>query len=752
MKNNLKSITLEMSLKPFYSTEPEAVEAVCIEAFTQWGALLRHTDTISVLLWTSDGSEILEYTGDQDKEMEWARYMGAANHMAEWDPQKDPKKLGLHVKRYLYREHPAVITGRILKEIVQTLKDVGRRITGKPIRVGETFDPGPEFAESKFKYMTHREALLGDTRGRVCCYALLQEDHERYAAFPDGIPEGLPMGTFLGRQCQRFLSDMGFDYLWLSNGFGFGCETWGTTGVVFDGTHFSPELLEPTQEKILEFWKLFRAECDFRVETRGTNLTVGIDLASDAVNLDKIYQGGFDILPPPNSPWAALDGDFGLELAGYMSRIAELPPEGDYLFRYYVHDPWWMNSPWLDRYEGQPHDIYLPLAVVRMDEQGKAKTPNYLNLLTIDNSLGEMPEQCPNEVIPHLLKGLDNLPDAASPFVWIYPFDEYNSLAAGRAEKPFFEDWFIRGAINHGLPLSTVVSTDNFLKSYVQNPMLYLGAVLVTAMPEEGSAILPALCKHVEGGGRVLFYGSAQDAPGELLQMLNLSRTLPLEGKLSLHVNLAGDTLHTGEYGKDIFHDALLSDGGIDTVLLHKEAPSTNILATVSHGSESRVVALYRSLEGWGSGAVAWVRGTNCSYWKEGTHILTPFDTEAYYPLEYLMRLAVGAFGYTLAFTKESPRSKDPVIMIHRHQKRHDLFRLCPRYHGGYAPSFPAGCAHIAGMGNQADRRDVDLSHAPGMAGPLPRIRTAGRGFGDLPAGSTGRQLSDAPPRAAHRT
>ena len=27
----------------------------------------------------------------------------------------------------------------------------------------------------------------------------------------------------------------------------------------------------------------------------------------------------------PNSPWAALNGDFGLELIGWMSHIAELP-------------------------------------------------------------------------------------------------------------------------------------------------------------------------------------------------------------------------------------------------------------------------------------------------------------------------------------------------------------------------------------------------------------------------------------------
>ena len=35
------------------------------------------------------------------------------------------------------------------------------------------------------------------------------------------IPEGMSLGTFLGGQSQHFLTDLGFDYLWLSNGFGF---------------------------------------------------------------------------------------------------------------------------------------------------------------------------------------------------------------------------------------------------------------------------------------------------------------------------------------------------------------------------------------------------------------------------------------------------------------------------------------------------------------------------------------------------
>jgi len=120
------------------------------------------------------------------------------------------------------------------------------------------------------------------------------------------------------------------------------------------------------------------------VEVRGTNLTIGTDFASDGVDHRMIYETGGIRLPPPNSPWAAIDGNFGLEIAGYLSRIAELPGE-DYLFRFYLHDPWWLNSPWLDRYERQPHDIWLPTACSRIDETGSVHNPRYLNILSADN-------------------------------------------------------------------------------------------------------------------------------------------------------------------------------------------------------------------------------------------------------------------------------------------------------------------------------------------------------------------------------
>ena len=164
---------------------------------------------------------------------------------------------------------------------------------------------------------------------------------------------------------------------------------------------------ENIKKDVISFWTLFQTECKFPIEVRGTNMSVGIDSATDGVPLSTIYETVENILPPPNSPWAALNNDFGLELMGYMSRMAEVPND-EYLFRYYIHDPWWVNSPWYDRYNGQPHDIYLPLAISRIDENGNVKNPTHMNLLTVDNSFGDMPDACVNEPLPHLLKAEKN--------------------------------------------------------------------------------------------------------------------------------------------------------------------------------------------------------------------------------------------------------------------------------------------------------------------------------------------------------
>ena len=519
-----KNVTLEVSLKPFYRTDAESIREVCRQIFRDWRALLEGRESVSVMLWVGDGSELLDYAGDLDQSFEWCRFFGTANlpTLAEGEP----KETSLHQRKQDYIENAPRMTYRILRCIVSTLKEEGRlAFPDAVIRVGETFDIGPEFALSDFKYRRHREILAErtlDSYGIIDATSTLRGDSHRYAAYPSGIPDGTPFGTFLGKQSQAFLADIGFDYLWLSNGVGFSADPWRTTGKIFDGERYYPEKLGELRDKVFAFWKYFRAECDFPLETRGTNNSVGIDYASDGVPLYDIYRADLDITAPPNSPWAALNDNYGLEMMGHMTRIAELPSE-KFPFRYYVHDPWWINSPWYDRYDGSPCDIYLPMAISRITPSGQVESANSLNLLSIDNSYGGMPTSCVTEPLPHLLRAEKFAADAVAPILWVYPMREYTTTRDGALIREMnLGDRFIMDAINCGFPLSSVVSSDIFL---LHGASLYQNTILLTPVPEN-PAVLEKIVDLAAAGQRVIVYGTAE----------RLATLPPIEGARLLDV------------------------------------------------------------------------------------------------------------------------------------------------------------------------------------------------------------------------
>lgn len=696
---SFNNITLEMSLKPFKVNHKDSIDQVCRTVFRQWLPLLRHTDTVSVMLWTSDGSEILNYKGDDSQRLEWAQYIGNPN--TNHEVNSGPKELSLHERAYDYIENPPHYTYGDLKYIVKALKREGMRITGKPVRIGETFDPGPEFAKSDFKYKKHPEICMGNTMGAktfVCCYATLNEDKEQYAGFPAGIPQDTPFGTFFGRQSQVFLTDMGFDFLWFSNGLGFGMETWSATGAVFDGKTFHCEKIHETREKITDFWTKFRTECpDFRIETRGTNISVGADLAKDGVDLKSIYNGGFNMLPPPNSPWAALDGNFGLELAGYMSRISELPDDR-YLFRYYTHDPWWANSPWLDRYGREAHDIYLPMSVARIDKHGDVKLPTHLTFLTIDDSYGNMPGQVPEEVIPHILQGRRTSPDQPGLTVWVYPFDEYHNWAheqPERIEEIYYGDWFIQQAINDGFPMNTVVSSGNFTSLMKQGTETFNESVLVSIVPDAGSELEKQLMRFVENGGKLFVYGPSSHAGKEFMEFLNIKAVEPISGELK--VKLFVQTDHVKKAGSDILrHNANMSGGGIETVVDNTSDQTTSVLAQVFSGNEKRDIAIQRQKDEWKGGSVVYLRGTNSASYRGG-HLLTPDNPNQWFNGSSLLRYSLDKMGYSICFDKLTADLKNPINCISRNDNAF--------YFSGFTPNqtieqqflFPQGAPVFTG-------------------------------------------------------
>lgn len=665
---SFQNIVLEASLKPFKQHDKMYIRKLAAEMFTQWHSLLRHTDTVSVMLWTSDGSEILDYKGSLNQPLEWARYMGNPN--TEQEVGTGPEELSLHERAYLYMEDPPKYTYGDLKYIIQVLKETGQKITGKPILVGATFDPGPEFAKSEFKYKKHPEILGGNAMGHktfVSCYSVLHADKASYAGFPEGIAENTPFGLFFGRQSQHFLSDLGFDYIWFSNGFGFGAEGWSSTGATFSGKGFKQERLEALSKEVLAFWKLFRQECpDFPIQTRGTNLSVGADLARDAVDLKSIYQGGFNMLPPPNSPWAALDGDFGLELVGYMSRMAELP-SNRFPFRYYTHDPWWLNSPWLDRYGREPHDIYLPMSVGRIDAAGNMGAPTQLNLLTIDDTYGNMPTQVPDEVTPHLLHARYNIPTAPSPLVWVYPFDEYHTWAhenKDRLPEIYYGDWFIRQAINNGLPLNTVISTTSFLPVIQNQPKLFRESTLITIAPDKRSPLEKALISFVKAGGKLIIFGPVDHSSDQFLDFLNLKNETPLTGVFTLVGEEILDQMKR-PFPNVINHRSLFSGGGLRTVLRDTHDSSTKLLLKVEQGNDKRDVMWTRSMPEWRGGKVAYIRGTNASYFAGGK-LLSPDDPEKIFPFPLYLRHLLKEFDQYFLIDKDNPTITSPILTISR--------------------------------------------------------------------------------------
>jgi hypothetical protein len=663
------SITLETSLKPFKQNDEAYIRGVATEIFTQWHSLLRHTDTVAVMLWTGDGSEILDYKGTSDQPLEWARYLGNPN--TAHAVGSGPEELSLHERAYLYMDNPPVFNYGDLKRIIQILKEEGRKVTGKTILVGATFDPGPEFAKSEFKYKKHPEILGGHAMGYksfVSCYSVLNADSDAYAGFPKGIPDKTPFGTFFGRQSQHFLKDLGYDYIWFSNGFGFGAEGWSATGATFTGKEFNQQKLAGLTAEINDFWKLFRQECpDFQIQTRGTNLSVGADLARDAVNLKQIYQGGFNMLPPPNSPWAALDGDFGLEMVGYMSRMAELP-DNRFLFRYYTHDPWWLNSPWLDRYGREPHDIYLPMSVSRIDARGKIGIPTHLNFLTIDNSLGEMPTQVPDEVTPHILKARYDAPTAPGPLVWVYPFDEYHQWAyesKDRLSEVYYGDWYIRQAINNGFPLNTVLSTTSLQSVLKEKPDYFRESTLLTIAPDAGTSLEKTLIEFVEKGGQLIIFGPTDHASPRFLDFLNQKNEAPLEGEFKLKsYGKKADVLQQ-PYPEVVNFRSLFNGGGFRTSLKDRKDAATKLLVQAEQSGKARDAVWIRAKPEWRGGKVAYLRGINSSSFTGG-RLLTPDDPEKWFTAPIHLRYVLPEFGISHFLEKQDPSIKNPVLTIAR--------------------------------------------------------------------------------------
>ncbi|MGO4545434.1 hypothetical protein AB4Z29_11590 [Paenibacillus sp. 2TAB23] len=676
-KHALQRVSLEMSLKPFKSTAPEAIEAVCAEAIRQWLPLIGMAGSCSVLLWVADGSEILVWDGDLQREIEWARYIGYANeqfftHLTEGT---DPRIAQPYISE------PATITYGDLQFIIASFKRIAAERYGIRMEVGATFDAGPEFAYSDFKYKLHPEINRAEVNGQfislkadytvVCGWSKLKEDHVDYAAYPGGIPEGTPFGEFLGRQCASFLPALGFDYIWFSNGFALSYFPWTYLGANYDGKQLPMAQYEELSTKMLSFWEIFKQECpNYRTEIRGTNYGTGMDLAKDGIPLLDLYERNYVEIPPPNSPWGALNYDFGLELTGYMSRIAMLPGQ-TYLFRFYANDPWFWQNPWWDLYDREPHDIYCPLTVARVNTQGELESPGIVQILTIDTEKGELDADIPMEVIPHIKKAFKDAPDQPGILTWLYPIRELHEAMAEsdeHASDTFFHDWFVRNAINQGLPLNTVVSTDDFFAmnddaiNKLQDTILFTSAFWIKGKKAQ------RIVEYVRNGGKIIFYGRVEDP--ELRKLLNLAYEDELEGDFSVNLASPRDSIMNGEpISEDgsyqLFHHSHISGGGLSEVVDDLADCNTFVHASVNQFEIERVFALTRALPEWDGGRVGWVRGSLPFQIAGITHLPVRQEKE-FVDSSVFVRYLLQQFGYGLYQTKEDAASESALMFITR--------------------------------------------------------------------------------------
>lgn len=678
----LHDVQLELSLKSLRSSREEDIVFWAKEVTRMWQSLIRHADQLSILLWTGDGTEMLEYDRDLNRCFPWAMWIGRGSNPHIVPEEKDPRHESLDGYPKTFTARPNRYSYGDLQRIVRLLKTTAEKATGLTVRLGTILEPGGEFLKSAWKSEHHPEALFcGEAimGSNIDCTAILHKDEIAYAGFPAGIPEGTAWGTFFGRQAKLFMQDMGFDFLWMSNGHGMARSpyAYGWCGQFFDGEKFNPRGNDGVRAEILDFWNKFRTECpDTPVRLRGTDFPIGMDLVNHAVPYRELLDGSLGTIQPPNTPWPALTSNFGIALAGSMGRMSVA--RGSLPFRHYTSDPWWANSAWINAFNRSPHDIYLNLSLAALQPDGSVKTADCVDFLTLDTSWGELPEWIPDEVIPHIKLGFSQAPDQAGPLVWIYPFDEYEAMTyAGEWQmaQVFSGDLFFQEALNNFLPVNTVVSSKTFVDHHEAGAKAYRDRVLIAPVPPAGSPFEKALIGVVRGGGTLMLYGSLARAGSELLELLALKNEAPLEGEFEIHGLRPLDRQPVGADADKICHQPAICGGGLTEVQDTETAHETLHTVLAQGQSATRVLAKVRRLGAGSPGVLAWVRGTSSvdlgMEVDGGTlnlRAMKTFDSARYFRSEKLLRYLLPYFGYEVALERERPREFARHLAISRHR------------------------------------------------------------------------------------
>jgi hypothetical protein len=220
----------------------------------------------------------------------------------------------------------------------------------------------------------------------------------------------------------------------------------------------------------------------------------------------------------------------------------------------------------------------------------------------------------------------------------------------------FANEWFIRGAINNGLPLNTVMSFNSFVEN--SGAVSSATCLVVPANALHGKS-LEELKNYVEEGGDALLFGPLTNADEKLLDLLEVRLLDGLDGELDFSCSLDFDEMREIGFSEKIVHYPVVSGGAICESL--KEGASAESLAEAG----GRTLAVYRNI---GKGKLAWVRSVNNVQEFNGGHIPAPLAPKSFFPSENLMRMILEKFGIKISFSKREPNLDTPVMTMSRHK------------------------------------------------------------------------------------
>jgi len=348
-EHGLRNVTLEVSLKPFHDpARPRSAPSrgACSTSGNCCACAPRRSPLCSGppmarRSWTTGATSTTLRVGLLDRRRQPAL-----------TPSGRPRRRRAAQPLLPLPENPRRFTYGDLKALNAILKEVGREVRAARSASARPSTPAG-VRDLLVQVRAAQRGLQLRHDGQVELRLLLRDAARRRRGlrrFPGGHPRGHALGVFLGRQSQHFLRDLGFDYIWFSNGFGFGLETWPCAARCSTGRASLPLAARRSGARSSASGRASGASARLPHRDARTNLSTGwtsprmrrrcatSTAAASAWSPRRTARGrrstglrpGADRLDVPHRG-----------AAGRFVPLPLLPAR-----------PLWNNSPWLDRYGG----------------------------------------------------------------------------------------------------------------------------------------------------------------------------------------------------------------------------------------------------------------------------------------------------------------------------------------------------------------------------------------------------------------